>query len=47
MKIAICDDDKDFCVKEQESIKSIFKKYFENEDCETDVFNEGDELVEA
>lgn len=47
MKIAICDDDKDFCGIEQESIKSIFKKYFENEDCETDVFNEGDELVEA
>ncbi len=47
MKIAICDDDKEFCKKEKNSIKAVFKNYFEDEDCETDVFNSGDELIKS
>lgn len=47
MKIAICDDDRDFCKKEQRDIKAVFRNYFEDEYCEIETFNRGDELVEA
>ena len=32
MKVAVCDDNREFCEKERTTIKDVFKQYFQGED---------------
>ncbi|MFR2512819.1 MAG: hypothetical protein ACLS9K_13545 [Lachnospira eligens] len=40
MKVAVCDDNREFCEKERTTIKDVFKQYFQGEDCQVDIYNE-------
>ncbi len=45
MKVAVCDDDRAFCEKERTTIKDVFKQYFQGEDCQVDIYNDGQTII--
>ena len=45
MRIAICDDDTDFLLKEKNVIKNVLEDNFEAEEFEVDIYDNGDRLV--
>ena len=45
MKVAVCDDNREFCEKERTTIKDVFKQYFQGEDCQVDIYNDGQTII--
>ena len=42
---AVCDDNREFCEKERTTIKDVFKQYFQGEDCQVDIYNDGQTII--
>ena len=45
MKVAVCDDNREFCEKERTTIKDVFKQYFQGEDCQVDIYNDSQTII--